>query len=247
MKVDTVKHLSARLKVCDLGLKLSLWLITFATYRRNDLYRNSFSLSCTFKRREWPSHTYRESPDNSVASQQPGCYKRRRCSIRWVFRAHWKDRRQLLLFLVWCRTEGNFYISFVIHWLAKKKTDQILKQDHLIETKAISLFLSRCQFKFGGISKFEGEQSGQNALFPLHARQITNILVFRPISYVSFHCGALHVSAIPSIGWRKTRVLEVSCIWSIPQRSHRNGRVGEEVYLHKGTMKTTENSATPAL
>lgn len=121
MKVDTVKHLSARLKVCDLGLKLSLWLITFATYRRNDLYRNSFSLSCTFKRREWPSHTYRESPDNSVASQQPGCYKRRRCSIRWVFRAHWKDRRQLLLFLVWCRTEGNFYISFVIHWLAKKK------------------------------------------------------------------------------------------------------------------------------
>lgn len=36
---------------------------------------------------------------------------------------------------------------------------KILKQDHLIETKAISLFLSRCQFKFGGISKFEGEQS----------------------------------------------------------------------------------------
>ena len=121
MKVDMVKHLSARLKVCDLGLKLSLWLITFATYRRNDLYRNSFSLSCTFKRREWPSHTYRESPDNSVVSQQPGCYKRRRCSIRWVFRAHWKDRRQLLLFLVWCRTEGKFYISSVIHWLAKKK------------------------------------------------------------------------------------------------------------------------------
>ncbi|KAF5360902.1 hypothetical protein D9756_004953 [Leucocoprinus leucothites] len=34
---------------------------------------------------------------------------------------------------------------------------KILKYDGLIETKPLALFLARCQFKFGGISKFEGE------------------------------------------------------------------------------------------
>ena len=56
------------------------------------------------------------------------------------------------------------------------KNDQILKQDHLIDTKAFSLFLSKCQFKYGGISKCQGEHSGIPILSCTGDRQLRSCI-----------------------------------------------------------------------
>lgn len=71
---------------------------------------------------------------------------------------------------------------------------QILKMDHLVEAKALASFLADCQFKFGGISKCQGEHPGKCSVMPSNDFR-TDWLLHRPLSYLPIHRGIMHVSA----------------------------------------------------